>query len=189
MMVGERECPAVCCGYAVCHRWKESILATLTVLEFDSANGAERMVSALGELQSQRLITIQDAAIVSWEEGKKKPQTRQLANLVPAGALHGAFWGMLFGLIFFVPLFGLAVGAGMGALAARFTDIGVDDNLIKKLREEITEGTSALFLLSSDAVPDRIAQELKAKDIEFKLVASNLTQDQEAKLREVFGVE
>jgi uncharacterized membrane protein len=46
-------------------------VATLTVLEFDTAGGAERMVSALGDLQRQQLITIQDAAIVSWEQEDK----------------------------------------------------------------------------------------------------------------------
>ena len=43
--------------------------------------------------------------------GQKKPKTRQLHNLTGAGALGGAFWGMLFGLIFFVPLLGAAIGA------------------------------------------------------------------------------
>jgi uncharacterized membrane protein len=164
-------------------------VATLTVLEFDTADGAERMIRALEDLQRQQLIRLLDAAVVSWEKGKKKPKTRQLANVAAAGAMGGAFWGLLFGLIFFVPLFGLAVGAGIGALSGALTDVGIDDDFIKKLRNEITEGTSALFLLSADEVPDRLAAELRARDIHFTLAASNLTQEQEARLREVFGAE
>lgn len=164
-------------------------MATLTVLEFETADGADRMVQALGELQKQRLITLQDAAIVSWEKGKKKPKTRQLASgvLTTAGALSGAFWGMLFGLIFFVPFLGLAIGAGIGALSSSMGDFGINDDFIKKVRDEVTEGTSALFLLSSDAVPDRLAEELKARNLEFNLIASNLTAEQEAKLKEAFA--
>lgn len=164
-------------------------MATLTVLEFETADGAENMVKALGDLQRQQLITLQDAAIVSWEKGKKKPKTRQLADITSAGAMSGAFWGLLFGLIFFVPLLGMAIGAGMGALGAAMTDFGINDDFIKQLRADVTEGTSALFLLSTGAVPDRLAGELKDRNIKFKLLASNLSQEQEDKLRETFGAE
>ena len=91
-------------------------MATLTVLKFPTADGADKMLGTIESLQKQQLITIQDAAIVTWPAGKKKPKTRQLNNLAGAGALEGAFWGLLFGLLFFVPLLGLAVGAAMGAL-------------------------------------------------------------------------
>ena len=43
---------------------------------------------------------------MTWPAGKKKPKTQQLNSLTGAGALGGAFWGLLFGLIFFVPLLG-----------------------------------------------------------------------------------
>ena len=79
-------------------------MGTLTVWKFDTASGADDATETLRQLSSQHLITIHDAATVRWDEGKKKPKTRQLANLTGAGALGGAFWGMLFGLIFFEPL-------------------------------------------------------------------------------------
>jgi uncharacterized membrane protein len=163
-------------------------VATLTVLEFDTPFGADQMLGALGDLQRQRLIVVQDAAVVSWPQGAKKPKTQQLYNVAASGALGGAFWGMLFGLLFFVPLFGLAIGAAFGALSGSLRDIGIDDNFIKQVRSEVTEGTSALFLLSAGAVPDRLAEEFKSRGLNFKLLASNLTQDQEEKLRAVFGV-
>lgn len=91
-------------------------MATFTVSQFDSADGAEQVLGTLERLQKEELIRIEDAAIVTWAEGAKKPKTRQLHNLKGAGAMGGAFWGLLFGLIFFVPLLGLAVGAAAGAL-------------------------------------------------------------------------
>ena len=36
------------------------------------------------------------------------------------------FWGLLFGLLFFIPVFGLAVGAGLGALMGKVTKSGID---------------------------------------------------------------
>jgi uncharacterized membrane protein len=162
-------------------------MATLTAWAFPGVNDAEQAIAKLQGLQSQQLINIQDAAVVSWEEGKKKPKTRQLNNLAGAGALGGAFWGMLFGLIFFVPLLGLAVGAAMGALTGSMADVGIDDKFIDGVKQRVTPGTSALFLLSSDAVIDRVKEAFHGTNAE--LVASNLSNEQEEKLREVFAEE
>jgi uncharacterized membrane protein len=162
-------------------------MSTLTVFKFPTADGAKNMLDTVKQLQKEELITLLDAAIVTWPTGKKKPQTKQLNSMGGIGALQGAFWGMLFGLIFFVPFFGLAVGALMGGLAGHFTDYGISDDFIKKVRDQVTEGTSALFLMTANAVGDKVADRLKAFD--FELISSNLSAEQEAKLREAFGEE
>ena len=126
-------------------------MAILTVWKFDDPTGAGEALGKLESLQKQQLIEIQDAAVVEWQPGKKKPTTRQAVSLIRAGALGGAFWGMLFGLLFFIPFFGLAVGAVLGGLAGRFSDYGIDDDFIKSVRDQVTEGTSALFLLTVPA--------------------------------------
>jgi uncharacterized membrane protein len=162
-------------------------MATLTVFKYETPEGAANLLEKIKSLQKQQLITLQDAAIVTWPEGRKSPKTKQLVNLAGAGALQGAFWGMLFGLIFFVPFFGLAVGAAFGALGGKMADYGIDDDFIKGVRDQVTEGTSALFLLTSDAVRDKVANELK--DEKFELIASNLTKEQEEELMAVFAEE
>jgi len=158
-------------------------MATLTAWAFPGVDDAEQAAERLRALQAQQLINIQDAAIVSWEVGKKKPKTRQLNNLAAAGALGGAFWGMLFGLLFFIPLLGAAMGAAIGGLTGSMSDVGIDDTFIDSVKERVTPGTSALFLLSSDAVIDRIKGEFPNHG---ELIASNLSAEEEAKLREVF---
>jgi uncharacterized membrane protein len=35
-------------------------------------------------------------------------------------------------------------------------DVGIDDDFIRSVRDEITPGTSALFLMSSVAVMDKV---------------------------------
>jgi uncharacterized membrane protein len=97
------------------------------------------------------------------------------------GALDGAFWGMLFGLIFFIPLLGMAVGALTGSMA----DVGIDDDFIKSVQGKVTEGTSALFLMTSEAVMDKVADAFKG--VEFEIVTTNLSQEEEEELREAFG--
>ncbi len=162
-------------------------MATLTVLRFETADGAQKALDVIKDLSKQHLINLHDAAIVTWPEGKKKPKTQQLHDLTGSGALSGAFWGMLFGLIFFVPILGLAVGATMGALTGSMTDIGINDEFIKSVRSKVTEGTSALFLMTSGAVKDRIAE--AAKGMKFEIIASNLSKEEEDRLRAAFAEE
>jgi uncharacterized membrane protein len=160
-------------------------MATMTVWKFPTADGAAEAEATLKELQKKELIKVHDAALVTYPEGAKRPKTRQLSNMAAAGALGGAFWGMLFGLIFFVPLLGLAVGAGVGALTGSLTDVGIDDSFIRRMRDEIQPGTSALFVLSSDAVVDKVKEAFAGQPM--VLVETNLSHDEEDKLRDVFA--
>ena len=161
-------------------------MATLTVWKFDNPEGAEQAALTLGRLASESVITVHDAATVTWEEGAKKPKTRQLHDLTSAGALGGAWWGLLFGLIFFVPLLGAAIGAATGALSGSLADVGIDDGFINRARDKITPGTSALFLMSSDAVMDKV-KDAFAGNHPADLLFTNLDSEQEAALREVFA--
>jgi uncharacterized membrane protein len=162
-------------------------MATMTVWKFPTANGAAIAEETLKDLQRRELIQIHDAAMVTYPEGARKPKTRQLRSLAGAGALGGAFWGFLFGLIFFVPLLGMAIGAGMGALTGSMTDVGIDDAFIRRMREEIQPGTSALFVLSSGAVVDKVKDAFKGQ--QMMLVETNLSHEQEDKLRAAFAEE
>jgi uncharacterized membrane protein len=160
-------------------------MATLSVWRFPSAEGAEDAIATLEDLQKQQLITVHDAATVSWAIGAKKPKTRQANSLIGAGALGGSFWGLLFGLIFFVPLLGMAVGAAAGALSGALSDVGIDDDFIRDVQREVVPGTSALFVLTSDAVVDRVHDAFAGRRAE--LLHTNLSAEDEARLRGVFA--
>lgn len=163
-------------------------MATLSVLKFNDPYGADRVMVALQGMQERQMIPLEDAAVVSWPQGKRKPTTHQLHSMAGAGAGWGAFWGFLFGLIFFVPFLGAAIGAGMGGLSGSMADVGIDDDFIRQVREKVTEGTSALFALTSGATaPERVIDELKAYD--FEIISTNLPEEQENKLREAFAQE
>jgi uncharacterized membrane protein len=160
-------------------------MATVTVLKFSEPDGAQNALIQIHSLQKEHLIKLHDAAIVSWQHGKKSPKTRQLVDLVTVGAMGGMFWGMLLGVIFLTPLVGMALGTALGALGGAFRDYGIDDDFIKRVRGAVTEGTSALFLMTSDAVMDRVSERMKGT--KFEIIATNLSKDQEDKLRELFA--
>ena len=156
--------------------------ATLTVWKFNSPRGAERASATLQRLAKEQVVTIHDAATVSWEEGGKKPKTQQLTSTAAAGALGGSFWGLLFGLIFFVPLFGAVIGAAMGAMTGALTDVGIDDKMIKSLGKQIVPGSSALFIYVIQATGDKVTERMSRYQPE--VLRTSMSHDAEEKLRQ-----
>jgi uncharacterized membrane protein len=159
-------------------------MSQLVVLKFDKEGTAQQVLGEVGALQKQNLITLDDAATVV-RQADGKPKVKQATSLVGAGALGGAFWGMLIGLLFFMPFLGLAAGALGGALGGKFQDIGIDDAFIKQVGASIQPGQSALFLLIREATPDRVVEALKQYHPE--VIHSSLSAEQEAKLKDAFG--
>jgi len=161
-------------------------MANLIVFAFDNETEAERMRDKLVDMQKQQIITLQDAAVViRREDGKVK--VKQAQSLVGAGALGGSFWGLLIGLLFWAPWLGLAIGAATGAIAGKMSDVGVDDEFIKEVGENIEPGHSALFLLVSESTPDKVLEGLG--DFNPKVYQTSLSEEDEVNLRAAFGEE
>jgi uncharacterized membrane protein len=70
------------------------------------------------------------------------------------------FWGGLFGLLFFIPFFGMAVGAGLGALMGKVEKTGIDKDFQDRVRDMLQPGTSALFLVAEKVTPDKAVDAL-----------------------------
>jgi len=161
-------------------------MSDLIVLAFNNDTDAFSMRDDLVDLQKQEVISLSDAAVVVRDQdGKAK--VKQATSLVGAGALGGAFWGMLIGLLFFAPWLGLAIGAVTGALAGKFTDTGIDDKFIKEVGETIEPGHSALFLLVNKVTMDKVTPTLEKYDA--TIIQTSLSDEQEAKLGEMFHQE
>jgi uncharacterized membrane protein len=160
--------------------------SSLVVLKFDTPEGADKGLEVAQGLQKQHLLELLDAATVTWPKGKRKPKTRHLGDPMCAGACDGAFWGMLFGFIFFMPFLGAALGAAAGALGAHFADYGIGKDFLEQVRGKVAEGTSALFLLLGQVTADRVVEAFKAAPT-FEIIASNLSHEQEAKLKAAFA--
>ncbi len=158
-------------------------MSDLIVLAFKNDTDAFKMRDDLISLQKQEVITLQDAAVVV-RHGDGKPKVKQATSLVGAGALGGAFWGMLIGLLFFAPWLGLAIGAVTGAIAGKFTDTGIDDNFIKEVANTIEPGHSALFLLVSKVTMDKVQPSLEKYDA--TVIQTSLSDEQEEKLKNLF---
>jgi len=135
----------------------------LIVLGFDSRLKAEEALLAATRLQTEGEILLHDAVFVSKDEDGSTRVTETVDQAPGDAALSGGFWGMLFGTILAGPVgtvVGGAVSAGASALVAKLVDTGITDGSIKKLRETIATGTTALALLISHIHEDKLVAEL-----------------------------
>lgn len=155
-------------------------MANLVVIGFDDQHKAEEVRLALIKMQREYLIDLEDAVVaVKNDDGKVK--LHQPVNLTAAGAVSGGFWGTLIGCLFFSPLLGAAAGATAGAVSGALSDIGVNDDFMKKIAGELEPGHSALFVLVRKATPDKVLDELKGYG--GTVLQTSLTHEDEAKLQ------
>jgi len=156
----------------------------MLVLGFDGVDTAANVKNKLQELNAQFLLRLdQVVEVVRKADGQVK--IKEHPKLTGAGALGGAFWGLLIGLVFFVPGLGLAVGAASGAILGHFTKYGISKEFMKKIDETIQPGQSGLFVLAEDVKVDRVVPMLA--QYHPRVLRTSLTLEQEAKLKEAFG--
>ena len=119
-------------------------MSNLVVLGLDNREDAERVMDLAGDLAKQHLLELDDVAY-AYRDDKGKVRIQQSINLTGAGAASGALWGTLIGMLFLMPIAGLAIGAGTGALAGKLSDVGVNDDTIKQIGEQLQpEGLDAV---------------------------------------------
>ena len=114
--------------------------------------------------------------------GADQPDVRRVTHRTAGSAGRGAFWGALVGTLVLAPVVGAAVGAGAGAVVDRLRR-GLDDATIERLRTLLVPGTSALFVLSSDAQPEAVRRVLAGS--EATLVHAEVDAGTEADLRQL----
>ena len=122
-------------------------MATLSVLKFSTADGAQQMENTLLGLQKQQLITIQDAAIVTWPQGRSNPRPSSCTAWPEPGRCRAPL-GHVVWLDILRAVLWAGGGRGDGRTDGKFADYGINDNFIKQMQDKVTEGTSALFLLT-----------------------------------------
>lgn len=158
-------------------------MSTLVAVVFDDETTAFEMRTALVKMQKQHLIDLEDSVVVT-RDRSGRTRLDQAVNLTSAGAIGGGFWGLLIGMLFLNPLAGAVVGASVGALSGRLTDLGLDDKMLKDVAQSMKPGTSALFVLVRKATPDKVLEGLKEFAGRGKVFQSSLNKDDEAALRE-----
>lgn len=155
-------------------------MSTFVAIEYNDPHKAEEVRLALAKLQREYLIDLEDA-VVAVKNAEGKIRLNQAVNLTAAGAVSGGFWGTLIGLLFLSPLLGAAVGAAAGGVSGALSDIGIDDEFMKKLAAGLQNNTSVLFVLVRKATPDKVLEEIKPYG--GTVLRTSLSHEDEAKLQ------
>lgn len=180
--------------------------SNLVVLTFDGLETAAAVYKQIEQMESEKLVTIEDAIILERSESgvtaaaappaasgqggtvavssSVDDQVRVVQTHSKKGsyAAKGSGIGFLAGLLLGGPIGGLVVGASIGAITAAMKDFGIDDNTTDAIKARLQPGTSALLLLGTAADKDAFAARLKSYDA--KVVLSSLTPELEKELRD-----
>jgi len=159
-------------------------MTAFTVWTFETTDGADKAAKTLRSAAQDKLVVIDDLAVLEWPVGAKEPKIHHHGP-GRKGAALGGVGGLVLGAAFLVPLVGLATGAALGAMANKYRSVGITEEQIEEIRAEIKEGSSALFLITQAANMDRLGERFLG--MKMKLIQTNLTEAERANLYETFG--
>ena len=159
-------------------------MSNLVVITFDDAEEAGKVRDALRSAEGADYLSLDDSAIVVKDEKGKVHVKNELDRGVKIGAVGGGALGLLIGSIFF-PLTGLLVGALAGGLLGSAAELGIPKKFVQEVSEDLTPGTSALFIIVRDANPNVALAALKP----YKGIVrhTSLSPDAEQELRRVLS--
>src|SRR3954454_2433715 len=159
-------------------------MSNLVAIAYADVQTAETVRSTLGQLQTEKLIELEDMVVVTRNE-KGKVKLHQSISTGGAGAAGGALWGGLIGLLFLAPLLGAAVGAAAGGAAGAASDVGVDDTFMKELGAKLQEGGAAVIVLVRRSTPDKVLPRIR--EYGGHVLQTSLSQEAEDSLRTALG--
>jgi len=162
-------------------------MTAFTVWIFD-ADRTDDALDTERQFKERGVVDIFDAALVRWDAGAEEPVLTRLPELAGPDRFNDAFWSQLFALVFFPA----SLGHGIGSVSAavRHEDLGITPELATNVREEIRPGRAGIFLYSSGTFAQSPEKQAEAREIvkgiPLKLISSNLSDDQDATVQQVF---
>lgn len=143
-------------------------MSELVVFSYKHPDRAGEVLQEIATLKREHvrkpLIGIEDAAVVvKREDGKLKIRQTLESAMKGTQVVTGGLWGVLIGFLLGGPLLGALAGLGLGAILGRRLDIGIDNDFIERLGNELSSGDSALFLLVKETPVETLVEELNTR--------------------------
>lgn len=162
----------------------------LVAIMMDNVDTARSARSECMVMARDGLIRLEDAVVVYRD--MNGIQLDQSVNLTAAGALGGAWWGMLVGGIVglalgqpAIALAGAAGGSAGGATSGWLTDGGISDEMMRESGEAIRDGKAILFLKVESGNPDKVIGKLSG--FGGHVVMSSLSAELDRKINDALG--
>jgi uncharacterized membrane protein len=157
-------------------------MSDLIVITYDHEQLGRDAFNELANMQKMQILELEDAALALKDKGGKVKITQTLENQATgSAAIWGGFWGLLIGLLFLAPIFWGLMGALLGYIMGKSSDIGIDDKFIKQVSDSLEPGGAALFLLVIKATPDKVLEQMQ--QFGGEVYQTSLSNEDEEKLK------
>ena len=155
----------------------------LIVVAFDHLEDARKAMKRLREIEAEGRISFEDTAIVERMPDGNAKVRNEVSGTTETGAVVGALVGGF--VLLAVPILGAALGAVAGAAVGAALDKGVDPKFIEDVKDTLTPGRSALFLVVRGADADAARAALQG--LKGDVIQTTLDSETEEELRRVLA--
>jgi uncharacterized membrane protein len=159
-------------------------MSDLIVVAFDRLEDARTAMRELRDLEGNGQVEFEDTALVERAADGSTHVKNELTGATETGAAIGAVVGAL--VSFFFPVVGLAIGAAGGAAVGAMFKTGVESSFVDEVKEKLSPGRSALFLVVRKGSTDALIAALEP--FKGEVIQTTLAPDAAEELRRVLAV-
>ncbi|MFD3944387.1 DUF1269 domain-containing protein [Streptomyces sp. NPDC058579] len=157
-------------------------MSELIVIGYDDTSVAKKAFKAVQELQNSHVVDLNGLAVVSVDaDGETHVDTPAKSEKVAVSATAGALWGMFLGIIILTPAIGV-VGAAVGGLIGKLSQMGIDKDFRSKVDSLLKPGSAAVVIMASKVTEDKFAAAMQP--FGGTLLKTSLTEEDENALAE-----
>ncbi|AJF63231.1 DUF1269 domain-containing protein [Streptomyces vietnamensis] len=132
-------------------------MSELIVIGYDDHEAAVKAFATVQKLRDEHVVTLSGLAVVKVDDdGETHVDTPARREEIAVSATAGALWGLVFGILILTPGIGV-VGAALGGLIGKLTQMGVDNGFRKKVSDLLAPGSAAVVIMASKITEDRFA--------------------------------
>jgi len=125
-----------------------------SVWRFSGTEGADEAVLKLKQLEAAKVVEVQDVAVIRWPQYAAEPTVREHVT---------------------------EEGSKVSSLMHKFTHAGIDSSMIESAKGDMSQGASALVLLTVEAPVEAVAKAFDEQGVE--LIRSDLSVQDQDRLR------
>jgi len=155
----------------------------LIVVGFDHLEDARAAMKRMRAREREGHVKFEDTAVVERELDGTAHVRNEASGTTETAAVIGAAIGGL--VTFMFPVAGIAIGAALGAAVGAAMDKGVSGDFVDEVKNTLTPGRSALFLVVKDADADAVIASLR--DFHGDVIQTSLDSEAEEALRNALG--
>jgi uncharacterized membrane protein len=158
-------------------------MSDLIVVAFDQFDDARAAMRRLRDLEREGQVEFEDTALVERTSEGEVHVKNELTGATETGAAIGAVVGGV--VMFFFPVVGLAIGAAAGAAVGAMFKTGVESSFVDEVKQQLSPGRSALFLVVRQGSTDAIVGALEP--FKGQVIQTTLQPDAEDEMRRVLA--